>query len=111
MNFVISLHTAVRVFTTVNSHHTFAFFAYNISGVLTGCPLSASLFVIAMNTFLLRFKEIIVDKSYGVLYACADDLGSSLLRISSLLQMRHVLISWPQLLAFTLTLRNVLLFL
>ena len=52
--------------------------------------MSASLFVIAMNPFLLKFKEIIVDKSYGVLYACADDLGSSLLRISSLLQTHCV---------------------
>ena len=39
------------------------------SGVLTGCPLSASLFVIALNPFLLDFHKTVVSKSHGVLYA------------------------------------------
>ena len=53
-------------------------------------PLSASLFVIAMNPFLLDLQQTLVDKSYGVLYACADDLGGALLRITSLLILHRV---------------------
>ena len=60
----------------------FAFFAR--SGVLQGCPLSASLFVIAINPFLVNFEKVLVNNSYGVLYACADDLGGALLRLSAL---------------------------
>ena len=43
-----------------------------------------TLFVIALNPFLLDFQRAVIDKSYGVLFACADDLGSALLRIASL---------------------------
>ena len=34
--------------------------------------------------------SVLVSKSYGVLYACADDLGSALLRIASLKSMHAV---------------------
>ena len=38
-----------------------------------------------MNPFLSKLQEVIVNLSYGVLYACADDLGGALLRIASLM--------------------------
>ena len=78
----------VKVFVSVNGSLQFAFFAR--SGVLTGCPLSASLFVIAINPFLLDFQRSIVKHSYGVLYACADDLGSALLQIASLNALHRI---------------------
>ena len=65
-------------------------FFFAKSGVLTGCPLSATLFVLAMNPFLLNFKKNILNKSFGVLYACADDLGGALLRIASLLVLAKI---------------------
>ena len=46
--------------------------------------------MLALNPFLLDFQRIIVSKSYGVLYACADDLGSSLLKIASLVATHRV---------------------
>ena len=49
------------------------------------CPLSAYFPIIAMSLFLVDFQTTIINTSYGVLYACADDLGGALLRITSLL--------------------------
>ena len=43
-----------------------------------------------MHPFLLHFKRVLVSKSYGVLYACADDLGGALLRASSLVIMHGI---------------------
>ena len=88
MNFVKALYISVRVFVSVKSQLKHAFFAR--SGVLTGCPLSATLFVIAMDPFLKKFNRVLVEKSYGVLYACADDLGGSLLRMTSLLVLHTI---------------------
>ena len=52
--------------------------------------LSASLFVIAINPFLWDFQQCIIDASYGVLDACADDLGGALVQIKALLQLKRV---------------------
>ena len=82
INFVKALYDNVKVYVQYDGKMHFAFFAR--SGVLTGCPLSASLFVIALNPFLPDFHRTIISLSYGVLYACADDLGGALLRLSAL---------------------------
>ena len=88
MNFVKALYKNVKVHVNYNGIMHFAFLAS--SGVLTGCPLSASLFVLALNPFLLDFHRVILAKSFGVLYACADDLGRSLLKIASLIDMHRI---------------------
>ena len=82
INFIYAIYNKVRVFVNDGMDLAFAFFAK--SGVLQGCPLSASLFVIAINPFLVNLNKVLVEASYGVLYACADDLGSALLRFSAL---------------------------
>eukprot|EP00959_Pyramimonas_sp_CCMP1952_P243679 5093574-Pyramimonas_sp.AAC.1 len=50
------------------------------SGVLQGCPLSGSLYVIASNPFLLDLEHCLVARGrlLGVVRACADDLGAVL---------------------------------
>ena len=48
-NFIKAIYSNVRVFVNDGLDFSFAFFAK--SGVLQGCPLSASLFVIAINPF------------------------------------------------------------
>lgn len=48
------------------------------SGVLQGCPLSGSLFVIAIDPLLCKFERYILDKSLGTVTACADDIGAFL---------------------------------
>ena len=49
-----------------------------ISGVLQGCPLSGSPFVIAIDPLLFMFERRISDPSYGMVAACADDIGAFL---------------------------------
>eukprot|EP00959_Pyramimonas_sp_CCMP1952_P078052 1631638-Pyramimonas_sp.AAC.1 len=48
------------------------------SGVLQGCPLSGSLYVIAANSFLLDIEVSLNNgsSSLGAARACADDLGA-----------------------------------
>ena len=85
-----SVYTNVRVFVTINGSPNLLFAK---SGVLMGCPLAVCLFVIAINLFLVEFQQLVVDKSYGVIYACADDLGGALLRITSLLILHKVVVT------------------
>ena len=49
-----------------------------VSGVLQGCPLSVSLFVISIDPLLVFSKRKIEDMSLGTVRACADDIGASL---------------------------------
>ena len=55
-----------------------------LSGVLQGCPLSGSLFVIAIDPSLHMFKTMLKDSSVAWVRACADDIGTSLT------QFRHL---------------------
>ena len=58
-------------------HH--AVFLYWIwSGVLQGCPLSGSLFVLAIDPFLDKFYKLVHSVGLGKLGACADDIGAVL---------------------------------
>jgi len=49
-----------------------------LSGVLQGCPLSGSLFVIVIDPLLHMFKVHLEDTGLGVPRACADDVGVAL---------------------------------
>ena len=81
ISFIKALYFAVKFFS-FNGKYKFAFFAKGC--MLQGCPLSASLFVMVMYPFLNHFQQELVSQSYGVIYACADDLGGTLLSITSL---------------------------
>eukprot|EP00973_Karenia_brevis_P038639 5332368-Karenia_brevis.AAC.1 len=45
------------------------------SGVLQGCPLAALLFVLAMDPFLIIFKNAVDNQAIGIVRACADDIA------------------------------------
>ena len=47
--------------------------------VLQGDPLSGSPFVCVMELFLGAFNKVFVHISDGVIYACADYLGSGII--------------------------------
>jgi hypothetical protein len=49
-----------------------------MSGVLQGCPLSGSLFVICIDPLLYLFQKHIESPGLGSVRACADDIGVSL---------------------------------
>ncbi len=54
------------------------FLYYIWSGVLQGDPMSATLFLMCLNPFLVHFDETLTRSSGDVIRACADDLGASL---------------------------------
>ena len=58
-----------------------------LSGVLQGCPLSGSFFVLCLDPFLQAFDCVIVQPQLGVTGACADDIGASLSSINLLSTM------------------------
>ena len=47
-------------------------------GVLQGCPLSGSLFVMAIDPLLHMFRIMLEDSALGAVRACADDIGIAL---------------------------------
>lgn len=49
-----------------------------LCGVLQGCPLSATLFVMCINPFLEHMDQSVVARNLGVIRACADDIGAAL---------------------------------
>ena len=54
------------------------------SGVLQGCPLSGTLFVIAIDPLLTQFEHYIHNPLLGAIYACADDIGAALKELKHL---------------------------
>ena len=76
INYVSALY-AGNVTCHMNSHGKTFLFSI-LAGVLQGCPMSATLFIFAINPFLLHFEEILEKDKLGIVRACADDIGISL---------------------------------
>ena len=62
---------------------------YMLSGVLQGCALSGSLFVIAIDPFLRYASKLLEGHEHNTLRACADDLGAVLSHFTGLRQLYH----------------------
>ena len=60
-------------------------------GVLQGCPLSGSLFVIAIDPLLHMFKTMLENSNLAWVRACADDIGISLSQLRHLSIVRLLL--------------------
>jgi hypothetical protein len=58
-----------------------------LSGVLQGCPLSGSLFVLVVDRLLWMFR---VQVSSAVIRACADDIGAALRRLEDLATLSKI---------------------
>ena len=57
-------------------------FFFLISGVLQGCPLSGTLFVLANDPLLYAFEKHLHIPGLGCVRACAGDIGICLDRLS-----------------------------
>ena len=82
MNAIKNLYENNRGFSSIGGMQLFIFLV--LSGVLQGCPLSGSLFVICMDPLLNMFAEYIQNPSRSQIRACADDVGAALQRLSQL---------------------------
>ena len=68
----------------MNTKNGVVFMFIVLSGVLQGCPLSGSLFVVAIDPLLHMFKLQLESPSLAKVRACADDIGMALS------QLRHL---------------------
>ena len=75
-NFIKNLYSFNMTFHMTSSGAEFLFYIW--SGVLQGCPLSATLFLMCVNPFLLHFDLTLNRSELGVVRACADDIGAAL---------------------------------
>ena len=58
-----------------------------LSGVLQGCALSGSIFVISLGPFLRYAEQLLSGSTHNTLRACADDLGAVLAHFTTLRQL------------------------
>jgi hypothetical protein len=88
LNVGLAKYWMVMAFGRANHVVTFLFMIW--SGVLQGCPLSGSFFVLAIDPFLQAFEKSIVQPGKGVIGACADDIGAALASIDSLTDLSRI---------------------
>ena len=59
-------------------------------GVLQGCPLSGTLFVLAIDPLLTLFEHHIHNPGLGAIYACADDIGAAFKDLRGLVKVHRL---------------------
>ena len=93
INFVRSLYSFNHTFQmTADGKHLL----FNIMcGVLQGCPLSSTLFVMCINPFLEHMDQSIFARNLGVVRACADDVGAALKSFHTLSKL-HLVFQWAR---------------
>eukprot|EP00973_Karenia_brevis_P025649 3537986-Karenia_brevis.AAC.1 len=69
----MSIYNAVKVFFCALGKCEYV--CKVTSGVIQGCPLSGTLFVLATQPILAHLHEVIDASGKGVTRACADDIG------------------------------------
>lgn len=78
-----SLYHVVSAFGRISGSSS-RFLFLILSGVIQGCPLAGTCFVIAIDAFLRKFYCTIEEKGLGCIRACADDIGAALKSITVL---------------------------
>ena len=82
LNAFNSLYTGSEAYTNVGGLLRWLFSVK--CGVLQGCPVSGSLFVIAIDPLLTLFEHYIHNPLLGLITACADDIGTALKGLNTL---------------------------
>jgi hypothetical protein len=59
-------------------------------GVIQGCALSGLLFTWLLDPFLCWMVAVLESRGLGLVRACADDIGSTLRHVASLLQLKEI---------------------
>jgi len=85
LNFVKALYHDNKGFIHIN--RVIRDFCLFLSGVLQGCPLSETLFVISINPFL-NAAENILNPPYEIMRAFADDLAAVLQSLAQLKRLQ-----------------------
>ena len=81
---------------------TLAFMFFITAGVLQGCPLSGFLFAIAINPILKWIHREVQVPDLGRARACADDLGASLRKLSTLTVLHRIFVAAQRVSGLTL---------
>lgn len=61
-----------------------------LRGVIQACPISGTAFVVALDPFLQMFEHRVCRTNLGVVAACADDIGASLVSMTALKVLRPI---------------------
>ena len=86
-----AIHSFYRLCVSfLMSGNQLVFFTFLFSGVIQGCPLSGSLFAIAMDPILRLMQQKIEARALGHVRACADDIGIVLRSIASLSELAPI---------------------
>ena len=95
-NVISSMYVLVVAFARAGCDAASEFLFVIMRGVLQGCPLSGSLFVIDLNPLLDMFVGALAgpegDEPVGIIRVCADDIGAPLRLRSGLALMARVFV-------------------
>ena len=80
-----------------------------LCGVLQGCPLSGSLFVIAIDPLLYQFHKKLCAPTLATVRACADDIGAVLKQLRNLVMLWKLFESFRKVSLLTLKPRKCIL--
>ena len=88
INYISGLYSTNNTYYLTSSGKTFLFAI--LSGVLQGCPMSATLFLFAIDPFLVHFEQSLSRKYEGAIRVCADDIGAALADYRALKALERV---------------------
>ena len=76
---------------------------FNVTcGVLQGCPMSGTLFVLPIDPLLTQFERYILQPGLGAVYARADDVGAAINSLDTLELLHRLFEAYRKAIGLTL---------